>query len=134
MKAKEWIVQAYRVTENSSPSIQFKFGSISGATTQEKVDITSMRQNTIYYLKPGHIAIDAVCISEDKLDSKKYLILMQVSLSTYANHGSKFDSIKSRKVGVTPSIAEYYSDLSGVKRRLRSLSLHFTKTTGIRFR
>ena len=101
---------------------------------QEKVDITSMRQNTIYYLKPGHIAIDAVCISEDKLDSKKYLILMQVSLSTYANHGSKFDSIKSQKVGVTPSIAEYYSDLSGVKRRLRSLSLHFTKTTGIRFR
>ena len=110
MQSQQWIVQAYR--GDSSPSITLKFESILHSVVQEKVDIIFMQPNIIYFLNPRHPAIDAVCVSENILDNKKYLLLMQASLSAYKDHKSKFDSIRGCMDGFpSKTIAEYYSDM-----------------------
>ena len=74
----------------------------------------------LYHLRPGHPAIDAVCLTSNtrnRADKSNYLLLIQVSLSKYAFHKNK--AIDIRETVVKPekdiaalSVAQFYLDLA----------------------
>ena len=85
-----------------------------------------MAPDTLYHLRPGHPAIDAVCLLRDR-DGKNYLFLIQISLSTYAQHRSKAVDVWKKPesfeqvVIQASSIVEYYSLLA--QRHIHSVEL-----------
>ena len=63
-------------------------------------------------LHAGHLAIDAVCLTKDVSIETSFLLLIQVSLSSYASKG--VDIYKRKSSHSEDSIAEHYRRLSSV--------------------
>lgn len=111
-----WAVNA----ENASAQA-YTFSSLLPALFQQKKAITAMTENQIYHLRPKHPAIDGVCVAEEA-NREKYLLLLQVPLSTYKMHESKGNDIRKHvelqyegKYKAGQSIAQYYKELAGVR-------------------
>ena len=99
-------VTAVKLTETRSMTFL-----VQPAQFQIEGSLTSMSQNIFHHLHvcTGHPAIDAVYKTVE-VDSQEMLVLLvQVFLSTYANHKTK--GIAKRTNGST-SIAEYYCSLA----------------------
>ena len=89
----QWKVRAVRHSD-SSEFIDLTFPSIACAG-QQQVDTfkeKTKEMNKIHYLKPGHPVVDAVCKAQEE-HFHTYLVMMQISLSSYAKHKSKFEDI-----------------------------------------
>jgi hypothetical protein len=72
---------------------------------------TKLRDSCLYELPKGHPAIDAVGIFE--YGGEKFLVMIQVSISTYSTHDSKFQDIYGNLKGQTnKSIQQYYFNLA----------------------
>lgn len=113
------------VNINNPFPCRFKFSTLTPAAFQQTSAITSMLiPGYMYHLRPGHPAIDGVCVASIK--SEKYLLLLQVSLCSYSNHLSKASDIRlevtkqERKLAeelklptASTSIAQYYQHLGG---------------------
>jgi KaiC/GvpD/RAD55 family RecA-like ATPase len=99
-----------QVTDKKGKESNLEFA-VLPAQLQARSLLTSICDERICHLKVGHKAIDAVCCSYYSLE--KYLLLIQVSLSPYHNHASKWfdicDSFEGKK-----SMAEYYRHLAQV--------------------
>ena len=76
-----------------------------------------MEGNIIYHLKGGHQAIDAV-VKVRGSDDVVYLILIQISLSLYSKHESKYSDIYKtlKEPQNTKSVLDYYSSVSGIAK------------------
>ena len=102
--------------------LKLRFSMLNAATSQEMEPIDYLSDNQIYHLRAQHPAIDGVCIGLDS-NSKRYLLLLQVSLSEYKHHTSKGIHIR-RHVpksfegrfckGGIQTIAEYYRCIANV--------------------
>ena len=90
LKNSRWNVRA--IKHSNSQCIELLFDSISPAVKQELTEVKKMEMHRIYRVRPDHPAIDAVCMTRDKSDDV-YLILMQISLSKYDDHRSKYYNI-----------------------------------------
>ena len=91
------------------------------STGQLNGALTSIFSSTLYHLRVQHPAIDAVGLFKNDLDDDMYLVLLQVSLSTYANHEAKsvdiYKSVSSFESHFSPNsctIAAYYKNLARV--------------------
>ena len=86
------------------------------STGQLNGALTSIFSSTLYHLRVQHPAIDAVGLFKNDLDRDMYLVLLQVSLSTYANHEAKaVESVSSFESHFSPNsctIAAYYKNLA----------------------
>ena len=100
------------------------------ATFQLATALNKISMNCLHYLRVGHRAIDAVCHAEET-NGQEYLLLIQVSLSTYEEHRSKAVDIRSKVVSLEkdvssrspnpdpnsdahPTIAEFYRKMADV--------------------
>ena len=97
---------------------------INPAYCQMQDALSSLSPSCLHYLRPGHRAIDAVCLTAETESGENYLLLIQVSLSSYANHKRKALDIHAKVVSVenevckdddVKSIGEYYRTLPGVE-------------------
>ena len=86
---------AVSVSQPEMEPTKLIFPSILADRRQRTERVEKMEVNQLYYLKNGHPAIDAVCIANDSR-SEAYLLLIQISISGYASHKSKFDGIYSK--------------------------------------
>ena len=94
--------------------------------------LSSLTPSCLHYLRPGHRAINAVCLTAETGTGENYLLLIQVSLSYHFSHKSKALDIHAKVVSVenevrkndenelcknddVKSIGEYYRTLPGVK-------------------
>ncbi len=113
---REWKVRAKTTGNETERSLTFS--GISGASEQENGHISTMEGNKVYYLHAGHKAIDAVVRARGN-DDIVYLLLIQISLSPYNKHDSKYEDIfcRLKEPGNEKSILEYYSYISGVSSR-----------------
>ena len=109
------------VMEEAVPPKTFTFSSLISASVQELGPIEDeLIENKIYHLRPGHPAIDGVCLAVDS-ENHKYLLLLQISLSEYRKHESKGIDIRNqvqKKFEGTVhrgTIAEYYKHLANVE-------------------
>ena len=91
------------------------------AAVQETGPIESMIENEIHHLRPKHPAIDGVCVTTESTSNRRYLLLLQVSLTEYRRHESKGIDIRKciepafeGKIskGVSTTIAQYYKKTS----------------------
>ena len=83
---------------------------------------TELTPGKLYHLRPQHPAIDGVGVFE--VENKKYLVMIQVSLSTYRNHASKaldiFRTVKKLQESTSSTtIVEYYKKLAKVDDNTR---------------
>ena len=95
---------------------------VSTMPNQCETALIQLSASCLHHLRPGHRAIDAVCLTSDTEGSttEKYLLLVQVSLSSYVVHKSK--ALEIRDVVINPekehasktdlSIAEFYRDMA----------------------
>ena len=105
----------------------FKFSTLTPAAAQQTGAITSkLKPGYMYHLRSGHPAIDSVCVALTESE-EKFLLLLQVSLSSYSEHLSKAVDIRrgvtkqERKSveeilpqqSASTSIAQYYQYLGG---------------------
>ena len=83
-----------------------------------------MIENEIHRLRPKHPAIDGVCVTTESTSNRRYLLLLQVSLTEYRRHESKGIDIRKcvepafeGKIskGVSTTIAQYYKKLAKVE-------------------
>lgn len=108
------------VNASSDHGNHFSF-EIEPAPKQESGSVTStLIDNKVYHLHERHPAIDGVCVAQEKTTKQRYLLLMQVSLSTYENHNSKgIDITKSvtwpESAFKNTSVAKYYANLCDVE-------------------
>ena len=87
LKKLSWEVAAVDILETKPDNL--KFSEIVPAKSQENDHIADIYDlDRIYFLLPGHQAIDAVVKSKGD-DGKDYLLLIQLSLSAYNQHKSK---------------------------------------------
>ena len=81
-------------------AITFEFGA--HVQQSECSPTTSLTKNCLYQVRPFHPVIDAVAYVE--VQNKPWLLLIQVSLSTYKSHKSKlinlFDDVKGAEAKV----------------------------------
>ena len=92
----------------------------STSPSQYKTALQQLSLSCLHHLRPGHPAIDAVCLTKNNrnpTDDNNYLLLIQVSLSTHSSHNSKAADI--RKAVARPekdiaavSVAQFYLDLA----------------------
>ena len=99
--------------DNSSKAFAF---TIASSAPQLDGALSKISLFCMHHLRPGHRAIDAVCLSRDQNSHDMYLLLLQVSLSSYSDHRSKSLSIREAIISpekgdasnTTVSIAEFY--------------------------
>ena len=111
-------IQAVNSDQPASPRT-FQFPSLNPCGSQLLGALTTnLEENCVYHLRNRHPAIDGVCVT--CIDAKKYLLLLQVSLSPYKDHVSKGNDIikqcipsKEGGMGTRKTIAEYYQHLGG---------------------
>ena len=117
------ILTVSAINEEETKPRTFSF-CINPAYCQMQDALSSLSPSCLHCLRPGHRAIDAVCLTAETGSGENYLLLIQVSLSNYANHKSKALDINSKVVSVenevcknddVKSIGEYYRTLPGVK-------------------
>lgn len=72
---------------------------------------TNLRDSCLYGLPKGHAAIDAVGVF--KHADENYLVMIQVAISEYSSHESKFQDIYGDLKGQVNSIQEYYFNIGG---------------------
>ena len=79
---------------NTSSPRTFTFSSLTPASAQQRSPITTnLEPGYLYHLRPGHLVIDSVCVASST-ESEQYLLLLQVSLSSYLEHLSKAIAIR----------------------------------------
>ena len=84
LKNFTWEVAAVDILQTKS--VNLKFSEIVPAKSQEEDHIADFYDwDRIYFLVPGHQATDAVVKCKGN-DGKDYLLLIQLSLSAYAQH------------------------------------------------
>ena len=114
---------------------------INPAYCQMQKALISLTQSCLHYLRPGHRAIDAVCLTTEIESGENYLLLIQVSLSEYAKHKSKALDIHAKVVSVesendenkqVKSIGEYYRTLPGVKVESKNVMFVYVSPKEIR--
>ena len=87
LRTKPLVISAINASDTSSPRV-FTFSSLTPAWHQQRNAITTnLVSNFVYHLRQKHSAIDAVCVADT--ETEKYLLLLQVSLSSYKDHVSK---------------------------------------------
>lgn len=103
--------------DNLTPRL-FSFSSLTPAISQQRHAVTCLEEDHLFHLRTNHLAIDGVCVARGH-DNEKYLLLLQVSLSTYKAHVSKGIAIQ-KCVGLleetvhgSVSIAQYYQKVGG---------------------
>lgn len=84
---KHSYIKVVNVNNASSPRTLTLSSSIPASDQQMSPITTSLQQNLIYHLRPEHLAIDSVRIAS--IGSEQYLLLLQVSLSSYQEHLSR---------------------------------------------
>lgn len=110
------------VTTVSSGGIKKFTFNVSIMPDQCETALIQLSASCLHHLRPGHRAIDAVCLTSvtEGSTTEKYLLLVQVSLSCYVVHKSK--ALEIRDVVISPekehasvsnlSIAEFYRDMA----------------------
>ena len=81
------------------------------ATYQLSTLLKDIKIGVLYHLHAGHHVIDGVCVAKDVNKNEWYLLLIQVSLSTYSSHPSKAYDIRKTLSGTEDFIWEYYLKL-----------------------
>lgn len=101
---------------NTSPSVcTFK---ISLNLQQIHLPLTNMVKGILYFLRVKHPVIDAVGVFADNAEQRDWLVMLQISLSSYQQHRSKsqnlHDKVKGPESTVCPgsSWLEYYKKLA----------------------
>ena len=122
---------------------------INPAYCQMQDALSSLSPSCLHYLRPGHRAIDAVCLTAEIGSGENYLLLIQVSLSYYANHKRKALDIHAKVVSVenevckndenevcknddVKSVGEYYRTLPGVKVESKNVMFVYASPKEIR--
>ena len=78
--------------------------------------LTNMTEGVLYHLREKHPVIDAVGKFKEAKGQKVWLLMVQVSLSSYTQHRSKAANLLDRVTGPEPTTTnwlEYYSHLGG---------------------
>ena len=81
--------------------------------------VSALSVNILHHLRPGHPAIDAVCLVESSTTKSLCLLLIQISLSKYSQHSSKACDIRKPVTAdeklrnpSASSIVDYYKQLA----------------------
>lgn len=111
---KQWDIVALDIHREKSELVCIKFSNVKTASFQEKGDVKQMFSKQMYYLKQGHEAINAV-LKVCNESGEEYLLLIQMSLSKYEEHGAKHVSINNRYKPYKKTIIDYYRDLCKVE-------------------
>ncbi len=108
-----WNVKALNLSDNVEKTLAFS--NIHEASHQEKEQLTKkvLQPDILYYFKPGHAAIDGVVKATTGRET--YLLLIQISLSNYKSHKSKYLDIESAMPYSKSTILNHYCHLFDVR-------------------
>ncbi len=106
-----WNVKALNLSDNVEKTLAFS--NIHEASHQEKETKEVLRPDILYYFKPGHAAIDGVVKATTGRET--YLLLIQISLSNYKYHKSKYLDIESAMPYSKSTILNHYCHLFDVR-------------------
>jgi hypothetical protein len=117
-KLHETPLTVLAVNVDTSVPFEFNFPSLIPSNSQLSGPLkTKLEERRVYYLRKRHPAIDAVvCIETTDEDTRKCLLLLQVSISPYKEYTSKGKDIRKTIPTMEKgegSIAEYYQKLCG---------------------
>ena len=113
------------LTVATNSTTTYTFPALIPAPTQLCSAVDVLVLNQLNHLRPGHPAIDGVCLAKD-INGDLYILLIQVSLSHYSKHTSKAIDIHKSVVGIerskrapalggTYTIATYYQSIPAEK-------------------
>ena len=108
---------AIEVRNVQYPRKTFTFSNLSPAIHQQNDALKSLIPDQLYHLRPGHPVIDAVCFATGS-NHEQYLLLIQASLSTYADHHSKACDIRKNIVSKEKVVNEAAKTVANVSLSL----------------
>ena len=139
-------VEKSKVLHVSTMERSLKFNIIQVKNLKQGEMVNEMMSGCLYHLRYRHPVIDGIGVFETEGTSKRWLVFIQISLSTYANHGTKisdlFRFVKCPELK-TPetTIFEYYKGMNPKVKQKRCVYVYaspkeinsFTDHTHINF-